>query len=89
LIRCTECNQPVKAKGLCSRHYQQHRTARLRTESKRTDKSLFDESRDFLNAFRGAESALKRLAQQNTGIDYSGALRECQERIAALSEVRS
>jgi hypothetical protein len=41
------------------------------------------------NALQGAQKALRQLKQDNPSIDYSGALRQCQERIAALSEKQS
>jgi hypothetical protein len=86
-VKCTECGKPVRAKGLCSTHYQRERVAKIRQGRKRLDKTLYDERRDFLNAFKGAQNALKRLSRQNTEIDYSSALQACEERIEALSQV--
>jgi hypothetical protein len=81
-MTCTECADPVHACGLCNKHYQRRRRGTL--TPRRVDKTMFVETRDLLNSFRGAEKALLRLQRENTDADFSDALRTCRERIEAL-----
>jgi hypothetical protein len=63
--------------------------ARTRTWQRVRTTEAQQQRRAMKNALQGAQKALRQLKQDNPGIDYSGALRQCKERIAALSEVRS
>jgi hypothetical protein len=85
---CGGCYQRWLKNGTLEFRYQKtmEKTAQWQ-QRRRTE--LPDSQRDMRIALEGAEKALKRLARQNDGTDYSGALRQCQERIAALSEVGS
>lgn len=82
---CTECGNPVRAKGLCSAHYQRRWQ---RNRSRRVDKqqNVEQDRRDLLNAHRGAQKALRQLIQQYPEMDFTGAMKMCRERIAELSE---
>ena len=102
-MNCAECKtRPIYAvkRGLCRvclgresaigqrDKRRAHMEAMLSREWEARRAQQQQERNDFLNAFRGMEKAIKRLSRENPHMDNSRALRDCRERIAALSEGR-